>query len=265
MHDIVLYAAAGGTVGFVVGMTGVGGGSFMTPILIAFGFSPPVAIGTDLLYAAVTKAGGVVTHSRQRTVEWRVVGLMAAGSLPASVITMLVLRRLQQQGVDYSQALTFTLGLMLVVTAFVLLFRSLLLRERHQLADERSKFGVFERRHCRKLTFIMGLALGVLVTMSSVGAGAFGAAVLMILYPRMAMIRVIGTDLAHAVPLTAVAGLGHYHLGHVNVLLLVSLLLGSLPGIWAGTKVASRVPEKAMQRGIATLLLLLGFKYTLFA
>jgi uncharacterized membrane protein YfcA len=263
LHDILLYAAAGGSVGFVVGMTGVGGGSFMTPILLAFGFPAPVAVGTDLLYAAVTKAGGVLTHRRQRTVQWNVVGLMAAGSLPASVVTMLILRWLQREGVEYAGLLTATLGVMLILTALVLLFRTTLLRERHQIADDKSSIGLFERRHCRKLTVVTGIALGALVTLSSVGAGAFGAAVLMILYPRMAMIRVIGTDLAHAVPLTAIAGLGHWHLGHVDTLLLGSLLIGSLPCIWLGTKVATVVPEKLMQRTIATILLILGIRYAL--
>lgn len=264
MQEILLYAAAGGSVGFVVGMTGVGGGSFMTPILLAFGFPAPVAVGTDLLYAAVTKAGGVWTHRRQRTIAWSVVGLMAAGSVPASLLTMLLLRHLQREGIEYADLLTVTLGIMLVLTALVLLFRTTLLRERHQIADDASTLGALERRHARKLTFLMGIALGVLVTLSSVGAGAFGAAVLMILYPRMAMIRVIGTDLAHAVPLTAVAGLGHWHLGHVDFALLGSLLIGSLPCIWLGTKVAARVPDKLMQRGIATILLILGVRYALF-
>lgn len=263
MEEILLYAAAGGSVGLVIGMTGVGGGSFMTPILLAFGFPPPVAVGTDLLYAAVTKAGGVLTHRRQRTVQWNIVALMAAGSLPASLFTMLALRSLKQEGIEYADLITFTLGVMLVLTALVLLFRTTLLRERHHIADDHSPIGLFERRHCRKLTVLMGVALGTLVTLSSVGAGAFGAAVLMILYPRMAMIRIIGTDLAHAVPLTAVAGLGHWHLGHVDTALLASLLIGSLPCIWLGTKVATRVPEKLMQRSMATILLILGLRYTL--
>lgn len=265
MHETLLYALAGGSVGFVIGMTGVGGGSFMTPILLAFCFKPAIAVGTDLLYAAITKAGGVLSHHRQQTVEWPIVIRMAAGSLPSSLITMYVLRQLQSKGVDYNSILTVTLGVMLVLTSLVLLFRTTLLRERHQLADNTSKLGLFERRHSQKLTVIMGVALGVLVTLSSVGAGAFAAAVLMILYPRMAMIRVIGTDLAHAVPLTTVAGLGHLHLGHVDFLLLGSLLIGSLPGIWLGTKVAYRVPEKIMQRIMALILLSIGLKYTLFS
>ena len=265
MHDIVLYALAGGSVGFVIGMTGVGGGSFMTPILLAFCFKPAIAVGTDLLYAAVTKGSGVITHHRQQTVEWTIVARMTAGSIPASLLTTYLLKHLQHHGFDYNAMLTITLGVMLILTSLVLLFRTILLHERHQLADDESRIGKFERRHAPQLTVVMGIALGILVTLSSVGAGAFGAAVLMILYPRMAMIRIIGTDLAHAVPLTAVAGLGHLHLGHVNFMLLGGLLLGSLPGIWLGTRLAYRIPEKVMQRTMALILLALGLKYAFFS
>lgn len=265
LHDIVLYALAGGSVGFVIGMTGVGGGSFMTPILLAFCFKPAIAVGTDLLYAAVTKGSGVITHHRQQTVEWTIVARMTAGSIPASLLTTYLLKHLQHHGFDYNAMLTITLGVMLILTSLVLLFRTILLHERHQLADDESRIGKFERRHAPQLTVVMGIALGILVTLSSVGAGAFGAAVLMILYPRMAMIRIIGTDLAHAVPLTAVAGLGHLHLGHVNFMLLGGLLLGSLPGIWLGTRLAYRIPEKVMQRTMALILLALGLKYAFFS
>jgi uncharacterized protein len=263
LQEFILYAVAGGSVGFIVGVTGVGGGSFMTPILLLFGFPPATAIGTDLLYASITKSGAVVMHARQTTIEWRVVTLLSAGSIPASICTLYGLKYLQKSGFDYSTLLTQTLGIMLIVTALVLLLRTFLLRERHHLADSHSPVGEFERRHAGTLTFIMGLILGVMVTLSSVGAGAFGAAVLMTLYPRMPMIRVIGTDLAHAVPLTAVAGLGHMHLGHVDYWLLLSLLVGSLPCIWLGTLVANRIPEKILQRTMAGILLILGIRYAL--
>ncbi len=263
MHDILLYALAGGSVGFVVGMTGVGGGSLMTPILLAFGFTPSVAIGTDLLYAAITKAGGVVTHTRQSTINWKVFKYLTIGSMPACLCTMALLKYLKAVGFNYEQLMTSALGVMLILTSAVLFFRTFLLRERHQLAGTESSIGEFERKYSRELTVVMGFALGVLVTLSSVGAGAFGAAILMILYPRMAMIRIIGTDLAHAVPLTAVAGLGHLYLGNVNFLLLFGLILGSLPCIWLGTQVANRIPERAMQRTMAIILMILGFNYAL--
>jgi uncharacterized membrane protein YfcA len=263
LQDFILYMLAGGSVGFVVGMTGVGGGSFMTPILLGFGFSPATAIGTDLLYAAITKSGGVITHARQRSVDWKVVSLLVMSSIPASLVTTLALRHLQKTGFDYSAILTSALGIMLMITSLVLFFRTLLIRERHHLADSHSSIGEFERRHAGWLTFVMGVIVGVMVTLSSVGAGAVGATVLMMLYPRMPMIRVIGTDLAYAVPLTAVAGLGHMQLGHIDYWLLLSLIAGSLPCIWLGTKMANRVPEKIMQRIMASILLLLGIRYVL--
>lgn len=264
MYDILLYALAGASVGFVVGITGVGGGSLMTPILLAFGFPPTVAIGTDLLYASITKTGGVITHARQKTVSWRIVRNLLLGSLPASVVTMSFLKYLQAREIDYSPILTITLGIMLILTSLVLFFRTFLLHERDYLASGKSAIGRFEHQHAGLLTITTGIALGALVTLSSVGAGAFGAAVLMVLYPRMPMIQIIGTDLAHAVPLTAVAGLGHLHLGNVNFYLLTGLLLGSLPAIWLGTKTANRVPEKIMQRLVAFILVCLGVRYVFF-
>jgi uncharacterized membrane protein YfcA len=263
VQNFILYLLAGGSVGFVVGMTGVGGGSFMTPILLAFGFPPTTAIGTDLLYAAITKSGGIITHARQRTVDWKVVGLLVIGSIPASITITLLLRHFQKTGFDYSDILKRTLGIMLVLTALVLLFRSFLMRERHHLTDSHSAIGNFERRYAGKLTLVMGIFLGAAVTLSSVGAGAFGATALMMLYPRMPVIRVIGTDLAYAVPLTAVAGFGHMQLGHIDYRLLLSLIVGSLPCIWLGTKVAGLVPEKIMQRVMAAILMLLGLRYVL--
>lgn len=264
MHDILLYALAGGAVGFVVGLTGVGGGSLMTPILLAFGFTPAIAVGTDLLYAAITKAGGIVAHQRQKTIDWKVMGLLSLGSLPTSMLTMFFLKHLQNREIDYNSILTTTLGIMLILTSLVLFFRTFLIQERRQLADPQSPIGDFERKHAAILTFTMGIALGALVTLSSVGAGAFGAAVLMTLYPRMSIIRVIGTDIAHAVPLTAIAGLGHMHLGHINTYLLAGLLIGSLPAIWLGTKMATRIPELFMQRVMALILISLGVRYALF-
>lgn len=274
----LLYALAGGAVGFVIGLTGVGGGSFMTPILVSlFGIKMAVAVGTDLLYAAITKANGVLVHKRQDTVDWKVVQRLSAGSIPASVGTIVVLRYLQDSGVEYGDYLTLTLGVMLILTSIVLLFRNFLVRERQELSRADSDIGQFERRHAAKLTFFMGLALGVLVTLSSVGAGAFGAAVLMVLYPRMPMIRIIGTDLAHAVPLTLIAGLGHmlhmgsgtvdwssWQIGNVDLRLLSGLMAGSLPAIWLGTKLANRLPDSLIRPVMALILLSLGIKYTFF-
>ena len=272
----LLYALAGAVVGFVIGLTGVGGGSFMTPILVSlFGIKMAIAVGTDLLYAAMTKANGVLVHRNQGTVEWKVVRRLAAGSVPASVLTIIGLRYLKDTGVDYNNYLTVTLGVMLILTSIVLLLRNFLIKERKIISAENSEVGEFERRHSAVLTFLMGVSLGVLVTMTSVGAGAFGAAVLMVLYPRMPMIRIIGTDLAHAVPLTLIAGLGHmlhmgtldlenWQIGNVDLRLLSGLMAGSLPAIWLGTKLANRLPDDLIRPVMGLILLSLGIKYTFF-
>ena len=257
MQELLLYILAGGSVGFVVGVTGVGGGSFMTPLLLAFGFQPAVAVGTDLLYAAITKAGGVLSHQKQNTIQWTIVRKLCYGSIPATLLTLGVLNYLQREGISYQHILTKTLGVMLIITSVVLLLRSFLIKNRPVVLESSES--------TLKVTFatvIVGFALGVLVTLSSVGAGALGAAILLTLYPRLSMIKIIATDIAHAVPLTFIAGIGHMKLGHVDFTLLGALLIGSLPAIWLGTKVANRLPEKIMQPLMAIILLLIGLSYT---
>jgi len=259
--DFVLYALAGASVGFAVGLTGVGGGSLMTPLLLLFGFPAPVAVGTDLMYAAVTKAGGVYLHYRNNTIRLRIVALLAIGSLPASLLTVWLLRRFFVSAEAYSSILTSSLGFMLIVTSLVLMFKQRLHR---QTEGTPGRWQSWATRHALWLTITMGVFLGVCVTLSSVGAGAFGAAILLLLYPLLPSIHIIGTDLAHAVPLTLIAGIGHLLLGNVDLLLLACLLTGSLPAIYLGTRLGSRLPEPVIRPLLASLLLLLGAKYAFF-
>ncbi|MBU6950538.1 MULTISPECIES: sulfite exporter TauE/SafE family protein [unclassified Hahella] len=255
--EILLYIVAGAGVGFLVGLTGVGGGSLMTPLLILFGFPAHTAIGTDLLYAAITKSGGVVTHARSGTVNWKLAATLGAGSIPASIITTQVLAHYFPHPEAYKHLLTTSLGLMLIVTAAVLLFKDRLLRASSGatvMSDER-RAGV---------TVFMGVILGVFVTLSSVGAGAIGTALLMLLYPALSSSRVVGTDLAHAVPLTFIAGLGHMQLGNIDYYLLGSLLIGSLPAIHFGTALAKRMPSAVLRPALASMLLIIGVKYAFF-
>ncbi|MEE4299596.1 MAG: sulfite exporter TauE/SafE family protein [Pseudomonadales bacterium] len=260
MLDLLLYVIAGASVGFAIGVTGVGGGSLMTPLLLLFGFPLHVAIGTDLLYAAVTKAGGMAAHARQRSVDWHLVTLLALGSIPASVLTVWALHDLFGAPDAYAPLLTTALGAMLMLTAL-----SILLRDRLQaLAPAQSRVRARLDEHAGLLTLLMGLLLGVCVTLSSVGAGAFGAAVLMALYPALRAVRIVGTDIAHAVPLTLIAGLGHLALGNVDFTLLGALLVGSLPAIWLGSRVAERLPDRVMRPILATLLAGLGVRFALF-
>ena len=260
--DVLFYIAAGAGVGLAIGMTGVGGGSLMTPLLIMFGFPYNVAIGTDLLYASITKAGGMVTHARQKTVQWRTVGFLAAGSVPASILTAQLLKSIFVDSSEYQGILTRSLGVMLVLTATVILLNG---RLRDKTEQSEGAVALFFRHHTDLVIFLAGLFLGVFVTLSSVGAGAFCAAILMVLYPHMPALKIIGTDISHAVPLTLVAGLGHFLLlGNVDFILLGCLLIGSLPAIQVGTKMAARIPGNILQTLIATVLLLMGIKFAIF-
>ncbi len=249
----VPYVVSGFGVGFVVGLTGVGGGSLMTPLLVLlFGLHPAVAVGTDLLFAAATKCCGTAVHQIGRTVEWRVVGRLAAGSVPASLAMLLVLRHVDGGGTMLAALIAHVLGAALLLTALSLIFRRTILTLAHAWS--------FHRRPPLRnaLTVALGAVLGALVTLSSVGAGAVGVTALVLLYPQLSIARIVGTDIAHAVPLTLVAGLGHLAIGTVDGALLASLLAGSLPGIALGSLLAPRVPERALRYLLAVVLALVG-------
>ncbi len=256
------YVAAGAAVGFAVGVTGVGGGSLMTPLLLMFGFPAATAIGTDLLYAAITKSNGILHYHKERVIKWRTMGVMAAGSIPAAGVTVLVLHLYFRDASQYQDILTSSLGVMLILTSLVLLFRNKIQQRTVQVHLNPEEDGVHGK--ASQWTFIAGLFLGVLVTLSSVGAGAFGTAVLMILYPRWRSMNIVGTDLAHAVPLTFVAGIGHIFLGHVDWSLLFALLCGSLPAIYVGSRVAAKLPDRLLQVILALVLAAMGIKYAFF-
>lgn len=259
--DFLLYILSGAAVGLAVGLTGVGGGSLMTPLLLLFGFPAHIAIGTDLLYAAITKASGVIAHQKQKTVDWKITGTLALGSLPVSVVTVWLLANYFPSPESYASLLTHSLGVMLILTAGVLLLKGRI-RKLHDTQDGPVRLYLEKNKY--PLTLIMGTLLGFCVTVSSVGAGAFGAAILLILFPALSAIRIIGTDLAHAVPLTLIAGAGHMYLGNVDYQLLGALLIGSLPAIHLGTKLSSRLPNKVLQPILSSMLLGLGIKYAFF-
>lgn len=260
--DILLHIIAGAGVGFAVGLTGVGGGSLMTPLLLLFGYPAPVAIGTDLLYAAVTKAGGAWSHHRAGNVEWGIVGWLALGSIPASVFLHWLLQGSGfQESEGYAELLTTSLGIMLIITSVILLSRDRI--RFNAVQDSPPAFLSFLHNHRTAMTFVMGVLLGICVTLSSVGAGAFGAAILLTLYARISTVRIIGTDIAHAVPLTLIAGLGYLLAGYVDFQLLAGLLIGSLPAIHFGSRLSNRVPDKILQRLLVVVLLTLGMFYTL--
>ncbi len=258
--DLIFYILAGAGVGLAVGLTGVGGGSLMTPLLILSGVPAKIAIGTDLLYAAATKSGAMHAHHRQGTVRWKLVAFLALGSIPASILTSLVLLYLIPPDLNYAPTLSRTLGFMLIITALVVFFKKKL--QRGDMFSEDNDSWV--HRHSMTVTFISGIILGVLVTLSSVGAGAFCAALLLLLYPRLPALQVVGTDIAHAVPLTLIAGIGHLLNGNVDFQLLIGLLVGSLPAVHVGSKLAARVPNSVLQPILACILLVIGVKFGFF-
>lgn len=250
------YSVAGFAVGAIVGLTGVGGGSLMTPLLVlVFGVPPVTAVGTDLLYAGFTKIGGAVSHGLKGHVDWRITGLLAAGSVPATLLALIALAFLPPAGATTKLVVSTALGAMLLLTALALIFRAQLLA----WAKARAGQGPFAQ-HRTAATIATGAFIGFAVTFSSVGAGAVGVTALILLFPLLATVRVVGTDIAHAVPITLVAGFGHAFLGNVNWWLLASLLAGSLPGILVGSHLAARVPERFLRNSLAAVLLLAGTK-----
>ncbi len=249
----LLAVLSGFGVGAIVGLTGVGGGSLMTPLLIGvFGLAPAAAIGTDLWFAALTKSGGSWAHHRLGHVDYQVTGLLLAGSLPATVATI-ALMHFTGITKTWGGALSMALGIALLLTAVSVACRGL-------WAETGLKL---ERRllpHRGALTVASGALLGVLVSLSSIGAGAIGATLLLVLYPRLPAHRIVGTDIAHAVPLTLVAGIGHAFLGHVEWSLLAALLMGSLPGIWLGARLTRAMPEHLVRGVLCVSLVGAGVK-----
>jgi uncharacterized membrane protein YfcA len=250
-----LYVTSGFGVGVLVGMTGVGGGSLMTPLLILlFGIHPSTAVGTDLLYAAATKTGGSVVHGWARSIHWPAVIRLASGSIPASILTLILLWQLHLDSAAARSLVNIVLAFALMLTAASLIFRKAImdsLRWRMELLDDRT---------IARATVLVGAALGVLVSISSVGAGAVGVTALLLLYPQLPMSRIVGSDIAHAVPLTLIAGIGHWALGAIDWHLMAVLLMGSLPGIVLGSYFATRVPETALRLLLAVTLILVASK-----
>ncbi|BEV01336.1 sulfite exporter TauE/SafE family protein [Novosphingobium olei] len=253
-HLDVLHAVAGLLVGTLVGLTGVGGGSLMTPILVLiFGINPGTAVGTDLLFASITKIFGSFVHNRHESVDWKIMRRLAIGSVPAAVLTLLAVSTFGKFGNDTNHVILTVLGTMLIVTAIATLFQK--------------KLATFAKTHDRKddsrtllPTIVLGAVLGAAVSVSSVGAGAIGVTALLMLYPALRVSRIVGTDIAHAVPLTLVAGFGHWLIGGVDPTLLLNLLIGSIPGVAAGSLLSTRSPDHILRPALAAVLLASGIK-----
>jgi uncharacterized membrane protein YfcA len=253
-HSIRLgYSISGLVVGLLVGLTGVGGGALMTPLLVLlFGIRATTAVGTDLLYACITKTVGTAVHGFSGTVEWPIVRRLAAGSVPATVLTLAVLAHFRNRLDSGSSIITTVLGFALILTAISIVFRKWILNALAEFAARLS------RRQTALLTALLGAVLGVLVSLSSVGAGAIGVTFLLILYPQLPAGKLVGSDIAHAVPLTLIAGVGHWFLGSIDAVLLVSLLAGSIPGVIIGSYISARIPDKVLRPVLAGTLAVVG-------
>ena len=255
-HINWLYTLSGFFVGVLVGLTGVGGGSLMTPLLVLlFGIAPATAVGTDLLYAAITKSGGMLVHGIHRTIDWRIVRRLATGSVPATALTVIALGRLGIGTRHPSHdVISITLGVALIMTAVSLVFRKRLLLKLAPIMERLSD----GKRHA--LTVALGLFLGVFVSISSVGAGAIGVTVLVLWFPTLPTVRIVVSDFAHAVPLPLLAGAGHWYLGSVDTRMLLSLVIGSLPGIMIASHLARRVPDRVLRPLLAATLAIVVFR-----
>lgn len=250
----LMHMVAGFLVGTLVGLTGVGGGSLMTPLLVLFFHqNAKTAVGTDLLYAAITKIFGSAAHHSRQTVDWRIFRLLASGSIPAAIVTLIGLDNLGKIGADAESLILTLLGGMLLLTAMATLFQKQLVKfagEHNEMRLSRAQIP----------TIALGAIIGVLVTVSSVGAGAIGVTALLMLYPRLPVSRLVGTDIVHAVPLALIAGTGHWFYGDVNVGLLINLLAGSIPGVILGSLLSSRAPDHVLRPALAFVLTLSGLK-----
>jgi uncharacterized protein len=259
IHSIpFLYTMSGFAVGLLVGLTGVGGGSLMTPLLILlFGINPTTAVGTDLLYAAVTRSAGGIVHALNRTVDWRVVQRLAAGSIPLTIATITALSYLDVKGAATQQLISSVLAFALLLTAVTLVFREKI------VARYAPRIGASPPNRIAALTVVVGGILGILVSISSVGVGAIGVAALVLLYPKLPTARIVGSDIVHAVPLTLIAGIGHWLLGSIDWQVFTALIFGSVPGILIGSYAAARVPETALRVVLAVTLLAVATKLSL--
>ncbi|MFH7012101.1 sulfite exporter TauE/SafE family protein [Flavobacterium sp. FlaQc-52] len=248
---------AGLFVGFVVGMTGVGGGSLMTPILLWFGIPPTTAVGTDLLYAAFTKMGGVYVHNKKKNINWKITGWLSLGSVPAALFTLWILESIKTDVTALNALIKYSLGWALLFTSIAILFKKKIMQFSQKHAGDKFHY---ESTTQNILTVAIGVLLGATVTLTSIGAGALGTVTLFFLYPLLPTPKLVGTEIAHAVPLTLVAGIGHASMGNLDLGLLGQLLLGSLPGIYMGSMLSGKVPDLFLRNAIAIMLFMVGYK-----
>ncbi len=249
---------AGFLTGLLVGLTGVGGGALMTPLLLlVFGVAPNFAVGTDLWFAVATKSIAAKMHYKSKLVDWQVVKRLWLGSLPSALLCLLWLR-FYPNSAGYFSFLKLCIAYVVLVMALGMLLQNRL----HRIGEHLRLSQADQFKHWQApLTILAGAVLGVLVTFTSIGAGALGAVMLTYLYPlRLTPSRLIATDILHAIPLALFAGLGHLLIGNVNFELLLYLLLGSIPGVVLGVKFSARLPPTLLRNILAVALLMISIK-----
>jgi uncharacterized membrane protein YfcA len=252
----IQFILSGFAVGLLVGMTGVGGGSLMTPLLtLLFGVTPSVAVGTDLAFASITKTAGTVTHRSRGTVHWDIVGRLCLGALPAALLATLALQYVGPLNAVIGKVIRYSIAVSVLLTVVAIMFRGKMLAWVNAKPSRQLR-----GRGLVVATVASGALLGTLVTVSSIGAGAIGATLLVMLYPRLTPAEVAGTDIAYAVPLTAIAAVGHWWLGSIDWMLLATLLVGSVPGITLGSWAARAVPERFLRGMLAMTLATVAYK-----
>lgn len=261
LFSFIHLPAIGFAIGIIIGLTGVGGGSLMTPILVGgLGIPPAIAVGTDLLFASITKSFGAVAHWRVGNVAKRLLGVLIVSSLTGAASAFALIHQLQPNLETLNKVIKTSLGVALFVTAFALLIRPWLLKFRRTHAAHNTAASTLDVRGNVWATAALGVAIGAVVMLSSVGAGAIGVTALLLLHPSLPITRVVGTDIAYAVPLTAAAGLAHASVGHLDSNLLIGLLVGSVPGILLGARLSKRVPEVATRSLLVAALSFAGVK-----
>ncbi len=263
--DPVITIILGTAVGCAVGLTGIGGGSLMTPLLLVFGVPVHIAVGTDLCYAAITKVSGVIAHHRNKNVNWRIVFMMATGSLPGVLIGIVLLQYTADNRHYYDEIITYVLGAMLIISSLSIFFHGYF-KVKGNKFSKNTELKTNEVNNTKGTICCIGFGVctGVLVTLSSVGAGVIGTAVLFFAFPAMLAKRVIGTEIAHAVPLTLIASFGHLYLGNVDFKLLCYLVIGSVPGVFFSTYLLKYLPVNLIKYILATMLLFFGVRYIFF-
>ncbi len=241
-------------VGFLVGLTGVGGAALLTPVLVLIGISPAIAVGTDLVYNSITKLFGTFQHWRQKTIQWALVKYLAIGSIPSACIAVLLLHVFDSFYQNQEQIIKHSLGYVLIFVASVTIFTTFFSKENTSNAIQ-----IKPLQEKRGLTIVIGIVLGFIVGLTSIGSGSLFAIVMLYLY-RLRASELVGTDIAHAFLLVTVAGALHAGFGNVDYVLVLNLLVGSIPGVVLGSTLSAKVPTKPLRAVMAIIILISGLK-----